>query len=323
MDERIIKYFLGDLEEDEQIELLKKRDVDAEIKGDFSRYQNVMAILSLSSGLRDNEKALHSLHLLKRKKRNNKIKHIIYRTARYAAAISLIIISTWFFTRTGGSILFSNSAAQQELYVPVGQRARISLPDGTIAWLNAGSTLTYPSVFDDERIVFIDGEAYFEVAKDDSKPFIVETGKYNIKALGTKFNVYNYSKAKYQHTILVEGSVKIYKPDAELNGVLLNPNQQLFFKNGEFSVKSFTDKNVLLWKDGIYSFENEKLDEMIDKLELYFDVEIIIKNPSLLEKEYTGKFRQKEGIMEILRIIRKIHPFNIEKDEKLNRITLT
>ena len=321
MDEKILKYFLGELGEVEKIEFLKKQDIDSELKKEVSKFQNIMALLSLSPGSGDDEKASCSLQLLKRRKKIKKIKHIIYRSTRYAAAISLIIISTWFFTKTGITETFTSG--QQELYVPVGQRARITLPDGTIAWLNAGSTLTYPSVFNEERTVFMKGEAYFAVVKDETKPFIVETGHFNIKALGTRFNVYSYAKATNQNAILIDGSVKIYKPEAELEGVILTSNQQLFFENGNFRVEPFTDKNSLLWKDGIYSFENEKLDAIINKLELYFDVDIIVKNPSLLEKKYTGKFRQKEGIMEILRIIRKIHPYNIEKNETLNQIILT
>ena len=322
MDDQIIKYFLGKLAEDEQIDLLKKRDVNTEIKEKFSDYQNAISLLSLSSGSTDDVKALDSLQSFRQRKRKKKIKRVIYLSTGYAAAISLIIISTWFFTKTSINNAIEYLAGQQEIFVPVGQRARITLPDGTVAWVNAGSTLTYPSVFGDERKVSLKGEAYFDVAKDDEAPFIVETESINIKALGTKFNVYSYSKAVNQNTILIDGSVKIYKPGIESEGVTLSPNQQLFFENGKFRVEPFLDKNVLLWKDGIYSFENEKLGTIIDKLELYFDVDIVVKNQSLLKKECTGKFRQKEGVMEILRIIQKIHSFSIEKDEKLNQITL-
>ena len=135
--------------------------------------------------------------------------------------------------------------------------------------------------------------------------------------------MYSFPKSSVQHTILVDGMVKIYKSGSEPDGIVLTPNHQLFYENGSFRLEAFNDNDVLLWKEGIYSFKNERLDAIINKLELYFDVDIIIKSPSILKKEYTGKFRQKDGVMEILRIIRKIHPFKIEKNDELNQITLS
>ena len=324
MDERVIKYFLGELTEEEQVELLKRRELDPEIKREFSSCQNMMAVLSLSPGLTDNESAFTRLRLLRRMKRRKRIKRLIYTSVGYAAAICLLVISTWFVATSGinntGSAL---SAGRQELYVPAGQRARITLPDGTVAWLNAGSTLIYPSVFDEERLVTLTGEAYFDVSEDKERPFVVSAGAVDIKALGTQFNVYSYPKSSVQHTILVDGMVKIYKSGSEPDGIVLTPNHPLFYENGSFRLEAFNDNDVLLWKEGIYSFKNERLDAIINKLELYFDVDIIIKSPSILKKEYTGKFRQKDGVMEILRIIRKIHPFKIEKNDELNQITLS
>jgi ferric-dicitrate binding protein FerR (iron transport regulator) len=323
MSEQVIKYFLGKLSEEEQVRLLRKRYSDPEIKKDFASCQNMLAIFSLSPGPSDKEDALKKLRLLKQTKGKKNIRRIVYTSAGYAAAICLLIVSTWFWARSGMNHGTGDlSAGQQELFVPAGQRARITLPDGTIAWLNAGSTLIYPSVFAEERMVSLTGEAYFDVSKDKEKPFIVSTETIHIKALGTQFNVYSYPKTLRQNTILVDGKIKIYKPGFESDGIILSPNQQLFCKNGEFRLESFQDQDVLLWKDGIYSFKNERLDAIIEKLELYFDVDIIIESPSLLEKEYTGKFRQKDGVMEILRIIQKIHPFRIDKNEKLNQITL-
>ena len=326
MDERVIKYFIGELTEEEQLKLLRERDADNNLKKEFSRYQNMMAMLSLSHNSADKENAITELRILKQQERRKKIKRIIYRSVGYAAAISLIIVTTLFFATNEKSderLIVQTPAGKQELYVPIGQRARLTLPDGTVAWLNAGSTLSYPSVFSGERKVSLSGEAYFEVIKDEERPFIVETETVNIKALGTSFNVSSYPRAEYQNTILLDGVVKIYTPNNESEGVILSPGQQLFYEDGLFRKELFTDYNVLLWKDGIYSFENVKLDAIISKLELYFDVDIIINCPTILEKEYTGKFRQNDGVMEILRIIRKIHPFNIIKNEDLNQIILS
>lgn len=194
------------------------------------------------------------------------------------------------------------SVIAQELSVPAGQRAHILLPDGSKVWVNAGSTLSYPSLFSDERRVKLIGEAFFEVAKGD-KPFIVSTGKVDVKALGTQFNVFNYPKEELS-VALLEGSVRIYRPEYERQGVILKPNQQLTENNGRFLISPI-DKNPIIWKEGLYAFDKQKLKDILKKLELYYDVKIFVKDVSILEYEYTGKFRQRDGVMEVLRIIQK------------------
>ncbi len=98
----------------------------------------------------------------------------------------------------------------QSIYVPTGQRVNITLSDGTNVWLNARTKIVYPAVFDKSvRQVAVDGEAYFDVAKDKKRPFIVETGKCNMEVLGTKFNVEGYSDKDDFEVTLMEGSVRV------------------------------------------------------------------------------------------------------------------
>ncbi len=322
MDERIIKYFLGQLSEKERIGLLKERETDKEIRDDFSSIQNIRAITHLTSaGANPKEGEDKYTWIVKKVKRKN-----IWLTGRkiagYAAAIVITFMATWMFSDSPESSP-EIAVSQQELYVPAGQRARITLPDGSTAWLNAGSTLFYPSVFEKERKVRLEGEGFFEVTKDMEKPFIVTTGDIEIKALGTQFNVYNYKKSGLLSTTLTEGSVRIYYTGKEKAGYILEPNQRLIVENGMFRLEKNIDKDELLWKEGIYSFKKERMREIVKKLELYFDVEIVVQNPRILEYEYTGKFRQRDGILEILRIIQKIHRFKIENNEDLNKITLS
>lgn len=149
----------------------------------------------------------------------------------------------------------------QKLSVPAGQRAHIVLPDGSKVWVNAGSTLTYPSIFGEERRVKLNGEAFFEVAKG-TLPFIVSTGKVDIKALGTQFNVFNYPSEELT-VALLEGSVRVYHPEQEQQGVLLSPEQQLTATaNGRFLVGSIT-KDPIIWKDGLYAFDKQKLKDIL------------------------------------------------------------
>jgi ferric-dicitrate binding protein FerR (iron transport regulator) len=103
----------------------------------------------------------------------------------------------------------------------------------------------------------------------------------------------------------------------------LKPNEQVIVKGENMFVGEIQDSDSFLWKEGIYAFENERLLDIIEKLQLYYDVTIIVKDPKIFNVRYTGKFRQRDGIDEILKIIQKIQKFNIEKNCETNSITLT
>jgi ferric-dicitrate binding protein FerR (iron transport regulator) len=322
MDERIIKYFNRELSEEERILLLKELDKDVVLKNKMLNYQNVRAMAALSPENIDSQAGYEGFKHLRKRKLGKKILYRMKMVVSYAAVIAFIIVVTWKIAKSDQKII-EPDIIQQELFVPPGQRARITLPDGSVAWLNAGSTLLYPSSFGTERNVKLTGEAYFDVAKNPDKAFIVSTDFIDIKALGTQFNVKSYPKGEYVSTALIDGSVKVYKPGAASQGIVLSPNQELFYENGQFRLKASIDKDELLWKDGIYSFKKERLDAIVKKLKLYYDVEIVIKDPRILKYEYTGKFRQRDGVMEILRVIQHIHDFKIDMDEDSNRITIS
>ncbi|GHT60192.1 hypothetical protein AGMMS50239_08650 [Bacteroidia bacterium] len=321
--DRVIAYFNQELSEKERIELLREAAVNPELQKTFAGVQNSLAILSFSPEAIDTQAGKQALHRLMQ--RRNKKRWIRYslRAVASAAAIALLVIVTRAVVLSTVSPAETQLTAQQELYVPAGQRARLTLPDGSTVWLNAGSTLLYPSAFGKERNVCLKGEGFFDVAKNPDKPFIVSTDSIDIVALGTQFNVYSYAKAGYVNTTLIEGSVKVFRPGEKTGGTLLQPNQQAIYKNGKFSVKTSADTDKLMWKEGIYTFREENLDTIIKDLELYYDVKIIVRNPKILQYRYTGKFRQRDGVMEILRIIQKIHGFKIYKDENQNIITLS
>jgi ferric-dicitrate binding protein FerR (iron transport regulator) len=319
--ERIIKYFDGELSEDERIRLLRESEADTALREELLEAQNVRGVFSLSvdnAGNVENEKQYR--HFI-RLHRRTKLFRMAGRVASYAAAVTLLVFITWKTTVSTTLKSTEQAVVQQELYTPAGQRARITLPDGSTVWLNAGSTLYYPSVFADERRVSLTGEAFFDVAHDASKPFVVATKSIEITALGTQFNVPGYPDTEYASASLVDGSIEVRSPGSA-NKTLLKPNQQLIYAKGQFRMEDL-DKDQLLWKEGIYTFKRQTLEKIISKLELYYDVEIVVTNSQILRYQYTGKFRQRDGAMDILRIIQKIHQFKIHRDEELNRITLS
>lgn len=325
MDERIPQYFSHELSESERIALLKEAKTDENIKKGLITYQNLQSILSFSPEYIDAESGSKSYSQLTKLRTRKRMKRYALIAIAYAAVGCLLIVGTWmlatFYSQSSYTELVIASG-QQELYVPAGQHARITLPDGSIVWLNAGSTLRYSSVFGKERRVLLSGEAFFDVARRTDIPFIVSTELVDIKALGTQFNVYSYPKVQYLRISLIEGSVKVYEPSAEDEGTILNPKQQLHYENGEFWLENGIDEDNLLWREGIFSFKKEHLNDIIEKLERYYDVKIIVKNPEILKYEYTGKFRQQDGVVEILRIIQKIHKFKLQKEENSSRVIL-
>lgn len=318
MDQRIIKYYLGELSTDEKKSLLIEASHDAELKQQMMNYQNVQSLMLLSSERKNKVQGKKSYDRFIYNRNQEKKRKLFLITMRYAAIVIVCVLFTW----TASSIFFNTnkaSVSMQELYVPAGQRAQIVLPDGSKVWLNAGSHLNYPSVFEGERRVRLSGEAFFEVKKG-KVPFIVSTGKIDVKVLGTKFNVFNYPKEPLSISLL-QGSVCAYSPNDMKENIVLKPNQMLIEKKGHYQVNEITD-DPILWKDGLYAFNNKKMTDIIKKLELYYDVEIVVKDRKLLDYEYTGKFRQRDGVKEVLRLIQKIYPFKIKEFEGTNKFIL-
>ena len=317
-----MRYFTGELTGEERLELIQRIENDSRLKAEFIRLQNLNAVAQLSSQPRDREEGAGQYKIFASRIRRNSRRRLFANTVKYAALGLILIASTvWATLYLSGSLA---EPAMNTLHVPAGQRAQITLQDGTEVWLNAQSTLTYPAHFSRRnRKVEINGEAFFDVAKDKTRPFIVSTQHIDMKVLGTQFNVYSYRGAGYIQTALVEGSVEIYTVGDRQNSVVLKPNEQVTVRGDKMAVTTISNAEHLLWKEGIYCFQNEQLIDIIDKLQLYYDVKIVVKDPDIFHIRYTGKFRQRDGIDEILRILQKIQSFKIEKDKENNIITLT
>ncbi|MDD4116106.1 MAG: FecR domain-containing protein [Massilibacteroides sp.] len=322
MEEQLHNYFQGKLDIDERLVLLRAIESDQSLRRQFVEIKNVYAFLSLADQRCNDEESRKSYDSFIRRKGQHRVLTVFVKISGYvAAAVLFFLLSYWIALN---QIRVSEDTTLLSLHVPAGQRLRFTLQDGTSVWLNSRSTLSYPVSFTGgERRVMLEGEAYFEVAKDADRPFIVSSQDAEMKVLGTTFNVYSYPETGIIKTSLLEGSLLVYYKDKEKENTLLKPNEQVTLRNGGMEVEQINDKGYFLWTEGIYSFSNEPLDNILRKLEIYFDIEIVVKDPTIYTWEYTGKFRQRDGIDEILRIINKIHKFKIEKDEENNRIILS
>lgn len=322
MKEQIERYFTGELNLNERMELLKKVESDAAVKDEFAQYQNTQALLSFSDAIVDPKESRSGYRLFLSRIQNQKSYRILRKTIGYAAAVvALLTLSHLYHVYTYPAP--PQAVAETSLFVPAGQRVSLTLEDGTVVWLNSQTRLTYPTAFGrDERRVSLEGEAYFEVSHNDDKPFIVSAGEIDMKVLGTSFNVYNYAQEDFSRVSLVEGSLQVYDPLSGSAGIILRPDEEVTIRNGQMDVATIPNADYFLWKNGIYSFDSEEFGVILKKLELYYDIEIIVKEPFMLKWQYTVKFRQRDGIDEIMRLMQRIHPFRMQKDEENNRIVI-
>jgi len=210
-----------------------------------------------------------------------------------------------------------------ELIVPYGKTFQLVLSDGTMVHLNAGTTLKYPINFlkEKNRQVYLLGEAYFKVSKDEKNPFIVHTNDLNIRVLGTGFNVSSYPEDKNILTVLVEGSVGLYgsnTPYTKENSTLLTPGKRAKWKksNQKITINKVNTSIYTSWIEGKLIIENLKFRQIIKKLQRHYNVTIINNNEQLANQIFTATFKV-ENIQEVLKSFQTNFPFEykIENDK--------
>lgn len=237
-------------------------------------------------------------------------KYWIREAMKIAAVIAITLIGTYTYNKYSPK---EELLAMQKITVPAGQRINLELADGTVVWLNSRSIIQYPASFTGKhRTIKLDGEAYFEVAHNAKKPFIVETAKGYVEVLGTKFNLEAYSDNNSFVTSLMEGSVKVTSGTNEL---VIKPDQMAVLEHGRLKASSIEDYNVYRWKEGLICFRNETFVNIMAKFETCYGVTIKIENEKVQNLRYTGKFRQSDGISYALRVLQKDVKFIFERNE--------
>ncbi len=212
-----------------------------------------------------------------------------------------------------------------EVYVPYGQTFNLTLSDGTKVWLNAGTRLKFPQNLNataQNRIVYLDGEAYFDVTKDEKRPFIVNAENLDIQVLGTQFNVSAYKSDGNIATTLVEGSVNVYENSNPDIKILLTPNYQAAFSKEQGTlIKRKVDTQVYTsWMENKLIIDNLSFQEILDKLERTHNVSITNNAKHLNDEVFKGEF-EKENIETILGTIASSTPFTYKIES--NVITIS
>ena len=189
------------------------------------------------------------------------------------------------------------------LSTPMGGQYQLVLPDGSKVWLNSGSSIRYPTAFTGlERVVELQGEAYFEIAKNKKMPFIVKTdNSMDIKVLGTQFNVMAYENEKNINTTLIEGSVEVLERSGK---TLLEPGQAAILNKGSGKVKvSKVDvEEAIAWKNGYFVFPNENIESIMRKVSRWYNIEVVYQG-NLSNKDFVGTISRDKKISEILKML--------------------
>lgn len=210
---------------------------------------------------------------------------------------------------------------EQEIFnvidIPHGGEYRLTLSDGTKVWLNSATELKYPVKFvGDERVVHIRGEAYFEVARNPRKPFVVKTGhQMEVKVLGTHFNVSAYEEDRTIATTLAEGKVLVTDGKQMID---LVPNQQAVFEKttGHFTRRDVDAYPYLSWKDGKFIFENETLENIMERVSRWYDVEVFFKGMAVRELRFSGDLEKYDDFSTLVRMLEKVSRIRIEIKDK-------
>ena len=331
--ELLLKYFQFTATPEEEAKLLDWIEESEENKKLFAALKNTWVITSLVE-TKPNVEVLQrkfnrllkkiedqnesqSLYTDNEEDVNNNKYHIIHKIMRAAALIIITVGITTLLTY----IVWNKppQIAYNQVEVPSGQQAKLTLADGTKIWLNSESKLTYPDHFSgNSREVILDGEGYFEVSHNVNNPFIVKTATLDVKVLGTSFNVSSYSNDNDMRLTLVKGSVSILDPSSNQEIKKLKPNEMAIYskKDNLISIKEVETDLYSSWRTGQLKFRKLSFEEISKRLCRNYNVTILIKNPDLFNTTFTGSFYNYEPLDKILNVLKTNTSFNykIQKD---------
>lgn len=193
-----------------------------------------------------------------------------------------------------------NEVSYNTIFTPAGGQFKVMLPDGTNVWLNASSSLKYPTNFNSfiSRNVTLTGEGYFEVAPNKHKPFIVNSSGQLVKVLGTHFNINTYADEPNTVTTLFEGSVEV---TAGENHKIIKPSQQTIVKGDMISVADADLEATLAWKNGYFIFNDEEIGSVMRKIARWYDVEVVFSEGAQIARTLEGATPRSKDLSEILR----------------------
>lgn len=214
----------------------------------------------------------------------------------------------------------SSEIRYNTLQIPRGGEYFLVLSDSTKVWLNSETTLRYPVQFaGDVRRVELTGEAYFEVARNEKAPFIVASGKQEVKVLGTHFNISAYADDDATYTTLVEGKVEVSLQNNPAARILLNPSEQSTLDKSDNSFEKHTVdvSQYVAWKDGRFVFQDQSLESIMETLSKWYDIEFVFRSEKLKQMRFTGNLERYANFSDILAKIQLTNEVKFDVDRNV------
>lgn len=317
IDQLITNRLLGTISEEENLFLDDWMGKSTENRRLYSEQKRLWHLFEMHQKVQkiDERKAYQKIsnQLFSRKKIN-----ILGWMQRVAAVLLLPVIvasAIYFYSEKNDRTQFST--VYNTVETPLGMRSSLTLPDGTRVWLNAGSKISYPVLFSNKiREVSLSGEAYFEVKKDKSWPFVVATKNMNVLVSGTTFNCNAYPENNQVQTVLVEGEVTIANQSAtEVES--MSPGELATFNNSNQQItKTKTDlQKYIAWKSGKLMFRDDKMNKVVEKLERWYNVEFEIEDKEIANYVYTATFID-ESLDQVLKMLSLSAPIRYTISER-------
>jgi ferric-dicitrate binding protein FerR (iron transport regulator) len=300
-----IKYFKGELSEQDEMILLDWLDKSQANREEFLKERKLWDLLLLNAS----DEA---------SKEDEIVGTSIGKSKRWFLQISKV--AAIFLIAFGSGIAFriiqsdkSETVRINTVEVPIGQRVLMTLSDGTKVWLNAKTRFSFPDHFDkNNRTVHLNGEALFNVVHNAEAPFLVNTARYQVKVVGTKFDVYAYKNSGTFETTLIEGKVILSEYNTNNKPIELKPDEQFVFDTLKniTEIRKVDTKEFTSWIDGVYSFNDQLFSSIVQRLERYYEMKIEVNYPELMDYRFTGKFRGSDPLTVILDVVKKNKSFN-------------
>jgi transmembrane sensor len=306
----VIKYISGEATDEEKQQLLFWIDANKENEDNFFSFKELYELGRWNNLQKEAQtnKEWEKLYATIQNQKVHSKNRIVFNVIKYAAVLLIGIISTYWLLNQNNRNKIQQFDLHQitKIETGKGERTKITLPDGTKVWINACSSLSYNKNYGGQfRIAHLKGEAYFEVAKNATKPFIVNAMGYNIKAHGTSFDVSAYKEDNNVSAILVEGSIS-FRNDKSNNQQYIKPGQKIMYSKlrNKIEVSNVDTVTYTTWRIGEYRFDNLTFGEIAKRLERIYNVNFVFLSGNTKKIPFTGTFFSYEPLDQVLNVIK-------------------
>ncbi|MBV5311675.1 MAG: DUF4974 domain-containing protein [Prolixibacteraceae bacterium] len=313
--DQLIKFITGNLDENEAKDVRTWINADEANKREFIRLKNIHAFASEGKHkLKIDEDFLQLNRQIKQISKPTKSVNL-GSYLKYAAILIVALFIGFFASERRYS--FSSDQTNEEcneFYSPEGQISEFKLIDGTRVWLNSGTRIKVPVSFNAKhRILFMEGEAFFEVTKNPKYPFFVHTEALSVRVMGTSFNVSAYHSEENSEITLIEGKVGIKERNGQRLAMLLPGQQLVYDKANRSKLRRLVDTSPYeAWRDGKMIFKDRSLEYISERLERWYNVEIDFKEETISQLKFTGTILKSKPLSQVLEVITLSAPIRFE-----------